>query len=259
MKNEMYENKSYTEHFQKLGHNLKILDKKSRGIKTNKILSVIKDYANKNNKNLKEFICLDIGCSAGLITSFISKNFKKTIGIDTDFNAIKSAKKLSNKKLNFINASALEIPFKDNFFDLVICNHIYEHVPDAQKMFNEIYRVLKNNGICYLSAGNKYNIMEGHYKLPFLSWLPQSLANLYLRITGCGKTYEEKHFSYFKIKRMLKKFKLNDYTLNIIKNPEKYFLTDMINKRSFIPKLPLFIFKILYPLIPTYIFILSKK
>ncbi len=258
MKTSMYENKSYTEHFQKLGHNLKILDEKSRSIKTNKILSVIKDYCIKNNKDFKIFTCLDIGCSAGLITNYISKNFKKTIGIDTDESAIKSAKNLSNKNLTFVKASALKIPFKDNSFDLVICNHIYEHVPNAQKMFNEIYRVLKQDGICYLSAGNKYNIIEGHYKLPFLSWLPQSLANLYLIITGRGKIYEEKHFSYFKVKRMLRKFEINDYTLKIIKNPEKYSLTDISKKGSFILKLPLFIFKILYLFIPTYIFILKK-
>ncbi len=259
MKHEMYENKSYTAHFQKLEHNLKILDKKSREIKANKILAVIKDYANKNNKKINSFNCLDIGCSTGLITSFLSKNFKKTIGIDTDFNAIKSAKKLSKKNLNFIKASALEIPFKNDSFDLVICNHIYEHVPDAQKMFDEIYNLLKKDGFCYLSAGNKHNIIEGHYKLPFLSWLPQSLANLYLRMTNRGKTYEEKHFSYFKIRRMLRKFHVDNYTLRIIKNPEKYYLTDISEKNSLIFKLPLFIFRILYPLIPTYIFIISKK
>ncbi len=253
MKNEMYENKSYIEHFQKLGRKLKILDKKNREIKANKILAVIKDYSDKNNKDLKKFKCLDIGCSSGLITSFISKNFKETYGIDTDFNAIRLAKKLSNKKLKFIKASALNIPFKNNSFDLVICNHIYEHVPDSQKMFNEIYRILKKDGFCYLSAGNKYNIIEGHYKLPFLSWLPKPLANLYLRITNKGKIYEENHFSCFKIKRMLKKFKIDDYTLRIIKNPKKYYLTD------FKTKFPKFIFKIFYPLIPTYIFIISKE
>src|SRR3989344_6158839 len=194
MKSNMYENKSYTEHFQKLGRKLKILDKKSRLIKTNKILAVIKDYSNKNKKILNNFKCLDIGCSAGLITKFISKNFNQTTGIDTDFNTIKLAKKLSNKNLNFVNASALNMPFKNNSFDLVICNHIYEHVPDAQKMFNEIYRVLKKDGFCYLSAGNKYNIIEGHYKLPFLSWLPKPLAHVYLQATNRGKIYEENHF-----------------------------------------------------------------
>jgi ubiquinone/menaquinone biosynthesis C-methylase UbiE len=258
MKNNMYKNKSYSEYFQKLGRKLKILDKGSREIKANKILAVIKDYSNKCNRELKKFKCLDIGCSSGLITSFISKSFKETYGIDTDFNTIKLAKKLSNKKLKFIKASALSIPFKDNSFDLVICNHIYEHVQDSQKMFDEIYRVLKQDGFCYLAAGNKYNIIEGHYKLPFLSWLPKSLANLYLRITNRGKFYEENHFSYFKIKRMLRKFKVDDYTLQILKNPKKYHL-DSINQNFFAHNLPKFIFKILYLLIPTYIFIISKK
>jgi 2-polyprenyl-3-methyl-5-hydroxy-6-metoxy-1,4-benzoquinol methylase len=63
-------------------------------------LSVIKDYCINNNKDLKNFICLDIGCSAGLVTNYISKNFKKTTGIDTDESAIRSAKKLSNKEKN---------------------------------------------------------------------------------------------------------------------------------------------------------------
>lgn len=255
----MYENKSYTKYFQKLGHDLKILDKKSREIKANKIMAVIKNHSLKHNRDLKKLSCLDIGCSTGLITKVISKNLKKTIGIDTDFDAIKSAKKLSNSKLEFIKASTLKIPFKDNIFDLVICNHIYEHVPDAQKMFNEIHRVLKRDGFCYLAAGNKYNIIEGHYKLPFLSWLPNPLANLYLRITNRGKIYEEKHFSYFKIKRMLKDFRIDDYTLRIIKNPGKYWLKDRIKKNSFVTRLPNFIFKVLYPLIPTYIFIISKR
>ena len=69
MKNKMYEDKSYTEHFGKLGHDLKILDKKSREIKANKLLSVINDYSIKCNKDLKNFNCLDIGCSSGLITN----------------------------------------------------------------------------------------------------------------------------------------------------------------------------------------------
>ncbi|MEK6932611.1 MAG: class I SAM-dependent methyltransferase [Nanoarchaeota archaeon] len=258
MKDNMYENKSYSEHFQKLRGNLKILDKDSRKIKTNKILAVIKDYASKYNKNLKDLTCLDIGCSTGLITNFISKDFKNTFGIDTDFKAIELAKKLSNKNLKFIKASVLDMPFSDNSFDLVICNHIYEHVPDAQKMFNEIYRVLRKDGFCYLSAGNKYNLIEGHYKLPFLSWLPQSFANSYLRIAKMGDIYEEKHFSYFKIKRMLRNFKIDDYTLRIIKEPEKYFLRDMIKNKSFISYVPNFIFELFYPLIPTYIFIIRK-
>lgn len=36
-----------------------------------------------------------------------------------------------------------EIPYFDNYFDLIICNHVFEHVPDDLKAMREIYRVLK--------------------------------------------------------------------------------------------------------------------
>jgi len=38
------------------------------------------------------------------------------------------------------------IPFENDTFDIVICNHVLEHVPDDKKAMNEIYRVLKKDG-----------------------------------------------------------------------------------------------------------------
>jgi len=34
-----------------------------------------------------------------------------------------------------------------------VCNHIYEHVPDADQMMGEIYRVLRQEGFCYFFSG----------------------------------------------------------------------------------------------------------
>jgi SAM-dependent methyltransferase len=45
-----------------------------------------------------------------------------------------------------------EIPFPDNTFDLVICNHVLEHVDDDQKAMQEIKRVLKNGGKAILQV-----------------------------------------------------------------------------------------------------------
>lgn len=39
-----------------------------------------------------------------------------------------------------------DIPYDDNYFDLIYCSHILEHVPDDKKAIDELYRVLKPNG-----------------------------------------------------------------------------------------------------------------
>ena len=42
--------------------------------------------------------------------------------------------------------------FKDECFDLIICNHVLEHIEDDKSALNEIYRVLKYNGISFLQV-----------------------------------------------------------------------------------------------------------
>ena len=38
------------------------------------------------------------------------------------------------------------LPFSDNEFDIILCNHVLEHIPDDTKAIQELYRVLKPNG-----------------------------------------------------------------------------------------------------------------
>jgi hypothetical protein len=43
-----------------------------------------------------------------------------------------------------------QIPFEENRFDVVLCNHVLEHVKDDIKAMQEIYRVLKPGGFCIM-------------------------------------------------------------------------------------------------------------
>jgi len=46
-----------------------------------------------------------------------------------------------------VKADILNLPFDDNSFDVVFCNHVLEHISDDIKAMQELYRVLKPNGM----------------------------------------------------------------------------------------------------------------
>lgn len=50
------------------------------------------------------------------------------------------------------NYDITAIPKNDNFFDLIICYHILEHIEADIKAISELYRVLKPNGLCYIQT-----------------------------------------------------------------------------------------------------------
>uniref|UniRef100_UPI004049FDEC class I SAM-dependent methyltransferase n=1 Tax=Gelidibacter sp. TaxID=2018083 RepID=UPI004049FDEC len=51
-----------------------------------------------------------------------------------------------NSPLADVKADICNLPFKDNDFDVILCNHVLEHIPDDTKAMQELYRVLKPNG-----------------------------------------------------------------------------------------------------------------
>ncbi|WP_400074159.1 class I SAM-dependent methyltransferase [Zobellia russellii] len=45
-----------------------------------------------------------------------------------------------------VKADICNLPFEDNSFDVILCNHVLEHIPDDTKAMQELYRVLKKDG-----------------------------------------------------------------------------------------------------------------
>ena len=46
-----------------------------------------------------------------------------------------------------VKADICDLPFDDNSYDIILCNHVLEHIPNDTKAMQELYRVMKPNGI----------------------------------------------------------------------------------------------------------------
>ena len=232
-----------------------MFNEESRTNKARKTVAVLKDYFGK----IDDKIVLEIGCSTGIITNYFADYFSKIDGIDIDKKAIEYAN-LNNKKTNVLFQAVPIEEFESNKnYDVIVCSHIYEHVPDSRVLLDNIYRLLKPGGVCYFAARNKFQPMEPHYNLLFLSYLPKSISNLYLKITKKGDFYYENHLSLRNLKKLVSKFVIIDYTLKIINEPSKFYSEDMIRTKGLLHKLMKLFARVFFFFIPTYIWILKKE
>ena len=52
-----------------------------------------------------------------------------------------------NSPLADVKANICNLPFADNTYDMIFCNHVLEHIPDDTKAMQELFRILKPGGI----------------------------------------------------------------------------------------------------------------
>ena len=57
-----------------------------------------------------------------------------------------------NSPIADIKGDLISTNFKDEYFDLIICNHVLEHIEDDKSALDEMYRILKYNGISILQV-----------------------------------------------------------------------------------------------------------
>lgn len=106
---------------------------------------------------------LDIGCGSGRHTAAaVALPAAIAVGIDTCRADLKSAEErldlhhrwgaTAGGSWSFASADALQIPFRDGVFDVVICSEVLEHIPDHREAVREAVRVLRPGGCLVVSV-----------------------------------------------------------------------------------------------------------
>lgn len=120
---------------------------------------------------------LDIGSGAGVDTFVATKMVGpegKVVGIDMTWEMLARAKKnreeASLQNVFFYEASAEELPFPDESFDVVISNGVFNLIPGKSKALKEIFRVLKPHGRMMIADQILTGVLPADIKARIESW-----------------------------------------------------------------------------------------
>ncbi|MBC8501306.1 MAG: class I SAM-dependent methyltransferase [DPANN group archaeon] len=221
------------------------------------VLFVILDDIIKENKK-KELRFLDVGCGLGSNVLDYSKKLEKpkVFLIDLSKKVISMIHKelttSQNKYVKSKQASALKIPFQDNYFDFVFSNQVnhYFKGEDRKKAFSELYRVCKPKGHVFICVGNKY-------------YIPWQLTHFFKdKVLDTWIHGHMSFYSYSELKKFMTGFKLK-YLFgigNAYRIPKSFLL--FLNKIFYRKYNPFYFYKPVVPfpkILAQYFYLIGRK
>lgn len=140
--------------------------------------------------SIRRLRMLEVGTGSGGIAHYFGTLPDREY--DVDAVDVQDTRQIFNG-YRFARVDGTELPFPDEHFDVVISNHVIEHVGDDDAQIRhliELRRVLRPGGIGYLAMPNRWMLVEPHYRLAFLSWWPERWRSSWLRLWKKGETYD---------------------------------------------------------------------
>jgi SAM-dependent methyltransferase len=230
------------------------LDLRSREKKAEKIRAILEAERELGGCDL-----LEVGVGSGAIAAGLADAVKPSGGV---WGVDVRDSRVVTEGFRFVLVQDTSLPFADRFFDVVVSNHVLEHVgprPEQLAHFREIARVLKDDGVAYLATPNRWAFLEPHFHLPLLSWLPVRARSPYVRLAGRGRDYDCEPRSRTELLELCSSAGLNvtDRTLDAVRlTVEIEDLPPLVRRLVAAPGRVL---RALLPLVPTHIMILRKS
>jgi len=217
----------------------------------NKAMKVVEILREKTERQ-ERLSLLDIGTGNGEIARYLSE-FYNVVSVDV------VDQRVVQEGFKFVQVDGEELPFADQSFDVVVSNHVIEHMANADKHLSETGRVLKDGGIVYLATPNRLWPWEAHNKLYLLHYLPATTFNHLLKRMG---RYREDIFllTWWTLNQKMKKtFSVQIMSDRICKRPLKYHMQCSPFLAKILSFVPLQIYRMFTFINPTLVVVLKKR
>lgn len=138
----------------------------------------------------RSFRVLEVGTGAGVIAHYFSQRLGERGMVDA---VDVRDQRVVCDGYRFHLTTGTALPFDAGTFDIVVSNHVIEHVgplDEQVRHVRELSRVLRPDGVGYLAVPSRWQVVEPHYGVAFLGWLPPSWRSRYLRARGRGDIYD---------------------------------------------------------------------
>lgn len=152
---------------------------------------------------------LDLGCGQGHITAKMLEAFPgaEVSGLDYSISAIDYAAR-AFPGIDFIVGNAYRLPYSPGYFDLVICNNIWEHVADPLALLGAISKVVRSDGHLIISTPSRYRIWN---LLRVVRGKPVVLmSKLHVTEYSVGQVIEQLRFGGFEVTTVFSKPVMGD-------------------------------------------------
>lgn len=231
-----------------------VLDLASRNWKALKIERLLNLQARDQPLRL-----LEIGTGSGGIAHYFATH--ETLRCEVDAVDVVDNRLISDG-YRYQQVEGVALPFDVGIFDVVISNHVIEHVGDEKAQLQhlcEIHRVMRTDGVGYLAVPNRWMLTEPHYRLKFLSWWPRRLRTPYLRLMGKGEFYDCEPLELRQLECMLHAVDFR-YRNLCIEALRQTFEIERSQSRAtrWLRKIPDALLKPLRPIIPTLIYRIER-
>ena len=142
---------------------------------------------------------LDVGCGTGEIVARLAARFPRVslVGVDLEESHLERARarcKELGARVRFQRDDALALSFRAAEFDLVVCRHMLQAVPDARRAVEEMVRVVRPGGRLHLIAED-YGMLWCHPTPLDSDGFWQRIPNLYGAAIGCDLHIGRKTFT----------------------------------------------------------------